>query len=177
MNKFWELFAIKIIGSVSVMPFLAGICVLGFLWYCIGFNDAAPLALFIGGIVALTEVGITKRDAYFLQMRKEFDFFSGDDIKTFLKLTEHAFGREGLSELKTQDVTLDGLIFRHVTTARPSPFATIAGPFCPRCQKPLYFAASLLGIRYTCLCGFKKTIRMDPKTLYLQVRQHFNLPS
>ena len=167
----------KLIGSLTALPFLAGIAVFGCIRIWGSSEQATAVALFVFGVVALTELIQEKKQAKFLKMYQDFEAIRVNDTKTFLQFTDRVFGHGTLGELDTKDIPVDGLVFRHATTLKPSPFSSLAGPLCPKCGKNVSFApARFGGMLYSCLCGFKKTAKKDPYSLYMEVRRHLNLP-
>ena len=125
MDKILEIVPSKIIGNISALPLLVGVVVFSVLWSSVKIEQAAAPALFVCGVVALTEIIHARKEAKFIQACQEFHAVTANDGKTFLQFTEHVFGLRGLEKLQTKDISVDGLIFRHITTDKPSPISSI----------------------------------------------------
>ena len=178
MEKIYELITKKLVGDLTALPFLASFIALGSVYYVTNFEQAAAAALAFLGVAGTAEIIISKRKTEFAQACQEFNALQCRDGVTFLKFTEHVFGRKALQRLDTKDVAVHGLVFREITTREPSFMRSIAGPLCPKCGKNVSYELLPVTarVRYTCLCGFKTVLKKDPKTLYMEVRRHFNLP-
>ena len=163
------------------MPFLAGIIACGAVYLFTGLPQAAAVAAAVFGIAGAAEYAHGKSDAQFAKSSEKFRSLRTRDSETFLKFTDKVFGSLPAAGVKTQELQHLGLLFRYITTVSPGPFGAIAGPLCPVCGKNLSFSLrrfppGFAMVRYECLCGFCKTLRKDPLSLYKEVRVHFNLP-
>ena len=92
------------------------------------------------------------------------------DIEGFYQSLDDDLGA-GKWKLKTEGVSIEGLMFHNNTTVNSSLYHIVRGPICPVCEKPLScdLVFSLLCIprfKYRCLCGFQKILKKSPPAFY-----------
>lgn len=180
LNSGINLITLKLVDNLTVLPFLAAAGAIGAGMFFVDIYKAAASALVVFCIVGGAEYGYRQAQTEFEKLSHQLKSISGSDSETFLKLSDKVFKVGGWNPA-AKEVIIDGLIYLHVTTDVPSPFQAIGGPVCPKCKKslycsPKYLFPGLTRYEYKCLCGFEKTLKKDPKTLYLKARTHFNLP-
>ncbi|MBI2472056.1 MAG: hypothetical protein HYV59_12580 [Planctomycetes bacterium] len=175
-----KLITLKLVGGLTVLPFLAGIIAFGLVYPFVSIKQSTSVALFIFGIVGITEHSYRVGKTNFLRILDTHKRLMADDSETFLKFSDRVLGI-GKWKAVYKDITIYGLVFRNTTTDRSSAFQTVDGPRCPLCKGHLSYTWVFRypfdnRCRYYCPCGFTKTMKETPETLYKIVRTHFNLP-
>jgi hypothetical protein len=177
LDNIGKILTLKITENTTVLPFLTFILTFGIVMFFFSVKEAAAFALIVFGIASITDYSYWNAKAHFLHSNQSLKKISTNDAETFLNLSERLFGWEEL-KFEKKDITVGGLIFRHITTESfPS---AIAGPLCPSCDSNIscewvFYGPGINRFRYKCLCGFEKTLKKNPKTLYLEVKTHCNL--
>lgn len=182
--KATDLVTMKFTENLTVLPFVVAACAVGLSMILVSpaYSLACGLAAFgaVGGGEYLCRQVKAKIEASL----KELEVLQRNDGHLFLKGTEKVFGVAGLEKVKTNDTMVYGVIYRHITTDTPSPFQAISGPLCPDCKKTLSYVGMVwhrppgtIRFQYRCLCGFQKVLKQDPRSLYMEVRTHYNFPA
>ncbi|BBO80208.1 hypothetical protein DSCO28_07740 [Desulfosarcina ovata subsp. sediminis] len=168
----------KVLGEVSVITVLFGVVMFGGLAFFLTFKQSAALALAAFGIVGCAECLYAKGNTDFRKKSKALNLRQGNDTEAFLKLADKLYGSRGWAA-QFEATAVNGVIYRLIESDRAVPLKALAGPVCPRCDKPLnYRPVSWFpwAVCQECLCGFKKTGFTHPKKTYERLRCHFNFP-
>jgi hypothetical protein len=165
----------KLVKDVPILPFMVGSCLYGLGKICFPGKEIA-FCLMGFGISGILDYRRRNNEMHFENCQQEAEKIQFDDALRSQRIISRYSANKGIwYEIHTKDFVVYGLIFRHVAAWKGCPFKTIAGPLCPNCEKPVtydgfsYWRLSVKH-RYVCPCGFKKLIKSDPKSLYLQAR-------
>lgn len=126
-----------------------------------------PLLL---GLIFMGRLVRKKTKNSFLRRFKQLTSLQRSEIEGFYQLLDDNLG-VGKWKLKTEGISIEGLIFHNNTTVNSSLYHIIRGPICPVCEKPLscdlvFCLLCIPRFQYRCLCGFQKNLGKSPPVLY-----------